>query len=151
MKSIKIYVGCGLAYAPTRYKKMIQVFKDSLRRMDGVEILDFVNPPPGQEQSSLDPAHVYYHDIHVCVAQADIFIAELSHPSTGLGWELATSVEKRSILTIMCAKEKKKISHIPIGAVKHNEHVSFYGYKSSIKELLPILKERILEFQKQAA
>lgn len=131
---------------------MIQTFKDALRKMEGVEVLDFASPPPGQEDGPLDPAHVYYHDIHVCVAQADIFIADLSYPSTGLGWELATSIEKRSILTIMCAKEKKKVSHLPMGAVDHNDHVSFYGYKSSIKkELLSILKERILEFQKQTA
>lgn len=141
-RAVKVYVGCALTHAPKRYKKQIAIFKNLLRNVPWIQVLDFVTANSLSEVP--DPLHIYTHDIHDCVGKADVIIAELSYPSTGLGWELGTSVEKHGIRTMMYIKKKILLSSLPKGAPLHqrNKHVSLDTYERSIVELLPdVLKE----------
>jgi hypothetical protein len=140
MEKVNVYVGCGLTHAPQEYKNEIAALKDQLRKVDWITVLDFVTPHTlSTEWEKMDSRHIYHNDIHDCVGVAEAIIAELSYPSTGLGWELGTSVEKHKIRTMMCARDDAKISHLPIGASLHddNAHVSFIRYDKSILELMP--------------
>jgi hypothetical protein len=143
MKKIKIYVGCALTHAPEEYKQSIYALKEHLRNLSGVEILDFVTPLNGEKQTSMDSAEVYNNDIHSCVANANLFIAEITHPSTGLGWELGTAVEKHRTQTIMCAQKDVLVSRLPLGSAVMNEHATVHRYEKSIMELVPLFEKII--------
>lgn len=145
MKKINVYVGCGLTHAPRRYKQQIASFKDKLREIPWIIVLDFVTT--NSLKQIPDPLLIYTNDIHDCVGVAHVIIGEVSYPSTGLGWELGTSVEKHSIRTIMCVKRKSLLSNLPKGAPLHqqNGHVSLDIYEKSIMELFPYF---IQELQK---
>ncbi len=135
MKKLKVYVGCALTHAPQEYKDMIADFKDWLRNHNWIEVLDFVGALEGKPQADDAPAHIYKHDIHNCVMRAHVVVGEISYPSLGLGWELATIIEKKRKLTIMLAQQSALVSKLPQGAVAHNKHAVFYRYVLSLKEI----------------
>lgn len=130
---VRVYVGCGLTHAPPSYKKKIASFKDSLRKIPWIEVLDFVTGNSVVENP--DQKHIYLNDIHDCVGTAHAMIGDLSYPSTGLGWELGTSIEKHCIRVMMCANERSLVSNLPIGAALHHSHVTFHQYKGNISAL----------------
>lgn len=63
-----------------------------------------------------DAKAVYEHDIHHCVAFCHAMIGECSLPSTGLGWEFGTAIEKRGIPTLLLAEDGKQVTRLVIGA-----------------------------------
>jgi hypothetical protein len=134
---IKVYVGCALTHASDNFKKEIEIFKNYLRTMKGVEVLDFF----GLGENT--PVGVYEHDIHNCVKEADLFIAECSYPSTGLGWEIGTAVEKYQKHVLAVARDDAKITRLVTGAeCAKNPNFSFITY-SSLPELLSNVIEKI--------
>jgi hypothetical protein len=135
MQKLRVYVGCGLTHAPKKYKKDIVDFKEKLGTIPWIMVLEFVTPTSVLPDP--DPLHIYTNDIHACVGTAHAMLAELSYPSTGLGHELGTAIEKHGIRTLMCARKDALISHLPQGAPLHerNKHVSLRYYESSIMEL----------------
>lgn len=135
MEKIKVYVGCGLTHAPKRFKAQIENFKNELRKIPWIIVLDFVTKNSISENP--DCLHIYTNDIHDCVGNAEALIGELTYPSTGLGWELGAAVEKHSLRTLMCMKRNKLVSFLPQGAPLHtqNHHVSINMYEKSIMEL----------------
>lgn len=140
MKKVRVYVGCGLTHAPKTFKKKIALFKDELRKIPWITVLDFVSPASGVDGSRPDPLGIYVNDIHKCVGRADALIGDITYASTGLGWELGTAVEKLSIRTMMCTKRNKIISNLPIGAARYKKNkrsLTFDEYGKSIIELLP--------------
>ena len=80
---MKIYIGCSLTHAPQEFKDAIAALQDRLRAKH--TILDFVGLVAGT------PQDVFRHDTQ-CVLDADLFVAECSYPSIGLGYELATAL-----------------------------------------------------------
>lgn len=84
-RDITIYVGAAITYASDEYKADIQLFKDELKKIPGVTVLEFCPSIPGERQSPLSPKEVYQNDILDCVGVADLIIAEVSLPSLGLG------------------------------------------------------------------
>jgi hypothetical protein len=135
MKKLKVYVGCALTHAPEEYRQMIADFKNELRKAGWIEVLDFVTANSVLELP--DPVHIYHNDIHECVGYADAFIADVTLPSLGLGWELGTAIEKHAIPTFMCAREGVKISNLVLGAPGKNTHTTLIRYKETIHEFLP--------------
>lgn len=85
---MRIYVGCGLTHAPESFKRFVENFKDKLRIIPGIEVLDFMGVVSGT------PREVYHHDINVCVRGCDLLVAICDFPSIGLGWEMATQVSR---------------------------------------------------------
>jgi hypothetical protein len=81
---------------------------------------------------------VYEHDIHECVRNADLIIAECSFPSLGLGWELGTAVEKYRKPVLAVAKEGTKVTRLVTGAQsERNPDYQFELYRS-VEDLLSI-------------
>lgn len=137
MKKIKVYVGCALTYAPEEYKKDIETFKGYLQKLPNVELLDFMDVEKG---TSYD---VYKHDIHTCVGKCDFFIAECSHPSTGLGWELGTAVEKLGIPVLAVARKDIRVTRLVRGSecdLNPNFKLKYYD---SIDELVDLARQKI--------
>lgn len=139
MKKIRVYIGCALTHAPESYKKDIQLFKKEFKKHTGIRILNFLGPKKKGESKRSHARRVYKKDIKNCVGTCHVMIGELSLPSTGLGYELATLIEKHGLRTMMCARRGTKVSNLPYGAPLHvdNPHASFKWYKKSIIELLP--------------
>lgn len=137
MKKVRVYVGCGLTHAPKTFKKKIVLLKEELEKIPWIKVLYFVDVPSG---TMPDPLVIYTEDIHGCVGTATAVIGDITYASTGLGWELGAAVEKRKIRTMMCGKQGKVISHLPLGAPLHRKNkkfLTFFKYEKSIMELLP--------------
>lgn len=147
-KDILIYVGCALTHADKYFRQNIELLKDHLKSMEGVKVLEFMGLVDG---TSID---VYEHDIHNCVEKANLFIAECSYPSTGLGWELGTAVEKYGKHVLAIAKAEAKVTRLVIGAeCKKNPNYSFQIY-TSVNELVDLCVkkvEQIKNFQEKVA
>ena len=79
----KIYLACSLTHAPEDFKNHIAKLKDSLRHK--YEVTDFLGLELGT------PQDVFKHDIGG-VKTCDLLLADCSHPSTGLGFEIATAL-----------------------------------------------------------
>ncbi len=145
MKKIKIYVGCALTFAGKRFKDQIQKLKNEIKKDPKITLLEFVGLMAGSDTD------VYVHDIRKCEKGADIFLAEVSYPGTGLGWELGTAVEGRSIPVLMVKKRNKKVSRLITGACKargNKSRTNFYEY-DDILEVVPLLKRLIKKVIKQ--
>lgn len=147
-KIVRIYVGCALTHASEDFKRCIEILKSELRFLKDVEVLEFLGLVNGT------PVDVYEHDIHNCVEKADLFIAECSYPSIGLGWELGTAVEKHQKHVLAVAMSDSKITRLVVGAnCERNPNYSFQTY-DSIKELVSICikkVEQIQNFQEKVA
>jgi len=90
------------------------------------------------------PEYVYMHDIHEMVPSCDIMVAEVRYPSLGLGWEMATIVEKFKKPVLMCAKEGTNVSKLVQGAANSkNPNCTFIRYEK-MTNLIPHIK-KILE------
>ncbi|MBX2866569.1 hypothetical protein KTR10_01250 [Candidatus Kaiserbacteria bacterium] len=80
---MKVYVGMGLTNAPKAFRDIFNgEFKDMLRAVPDVKVLDFIGLENGTEED------VYLHD-RKCTEEADLCIFICDHPSIGLGMEIA--------------------------------------------------------------
>ena len=141
MKKLKVYVGCALTHSTEEYRQQIADFKDRLRELPNVEVLDFV----GLENATSE--EVYEHDIHYCVATCDLFIAECSHPAIGLGYELGVAVDGWKKPTIAFFGKDIKVTRLVQGLLcKRNPHFES-AYYSSLDELVDISHQKILALQ----
>lgn len=124
----KIYVGCSLTQASEEYKKLIEDFKNELRPF--ASILDFVGLTKGT------PKDVFEWDTN-CVKTCDLFIADCTYPSIGLGYELGVAIEmKKRILAI--AQKDAIVTRLVLGITSPN--FEFVRYKD-ISEIIPKAKE----------
>lgn len=135
MKNLKIYFGCSLKHAPQEYKDEVFAIREMLRDTPGVTILDF------QYDASAGAAVVYQKDIVSCVYSADAMVAEVSLPSLGLGYEMATCIEKRNIPVFAFAKEDAQVSSLILG-IPENKNFTFKRYTTT-EEAVELLKEFI--------
>lgn len=151
MKKVRVYISCALTHAPLEYKLQIAALKDELQKIPWIEILHFVSALKGEIEPEKNSLHIYTNDIYACIGTAHAVIAEITLPSTGLGWELGVAVENHSIRTIMSAREGSNVSHLPRGAALHqnNGHVTFHWYKKSPLELLPYFLEELKKLHEE--
>ena len=101
----KIYIACSLTHASDEFKQEIKKLKELLKTR--YEIMEFLGLETGTAKD------VYKHDIEN-VKTCDLLLAECSHPSTGLGFEIATALAgHRPILAV--AKKDAKVSRLILG------------------------------------
>src|ERR1035437_6124026 len=127
----KIYVGCAIIGAPEGYLAEIIKLKELIRNELGCEVMEFIPQGTGTVQD------VYMNDIHFAVETCDAVVAEVSYPSLGLGWEMATAVEKLKKPVLLCAKGEVKVSRLVQGAAgPENPHCTFMRYEK-MEDILP--------------
>src|ERR1035437_8044687 len=120
----KIYVGCSIAHAPDEYLAEIAELKNLIKKEFDCELMEFIPKGEGTVQE------VYLNDIHNAVFNCDVMVAEVSYPSLGLGWEMATVVEKFKKPILMCAKEGTNVSKLIQGAANSkNSNCTFVRYE----------------------
>ena len=121
VRKLNIYVACALTYASEDFKKQIEILKEEIRNIDGVNLFDFMGVINGT------PQDVYKHDIHHCVENANLIIAEVSEPSTGLGWELGKAVEsQKETYVLALAREDVKVTRLVTGAVDPKRNPRYF-------------------------
>ncbi len=118
---MKIYVGCSLTHAPREFVLGVEQLKKELRRR-GYEVFEFLGLTEGT------PTDVYRQDIRRCVANCDILVAICDIPSTGLGWELGTAVERYAKPTLAVAHLDSKVTRLVLGAEQDNPCYQFRRY-----------------------
>ncbi len=127
-----------MKHASDDYKKSIARFKERLAIETGHTILEFVI------NKEATPAEIYANDIEHCVATADIIIADITHPSLGAGYEIATMIEALHKPVIGIAQQGAEISKLMLGALKGmvfyygDEEEMFQVAKKGIMEALPV-------------
>lgn len=105
MKSkLTVYVGCALSHASDEFKKSVELFKKKLGTI--VNVLDFKGEIIGTARE------VYLWDIHECVYKCDFMVAICDLPSTGLGYEMATQIEKREKPLLAIAQKESVITRL---------------------------------------
>lgn len=126
----KVYIGCSLAKSTDEFLEEIKSLKKELRKH--FEVLEFLGKIKG------NPKDVFTHDIS-CVKNADLFIAEVTHPSTGLGFEIATALNK-NIPTLAFAKKGEVVSRLVQGI--NYSSFSFFWY-DDVEEIVNKAKEYV--------
>lgn len=117
---VKLYIGCSLTQAPAGFAEAVQELKSQLSRT--YEVLDFLGLTKGT------PTDVYHWDISRNIATCDLFVAICDHPAIGLGYELATAVEKYGKPVLAVAQADTRVTRIVMG-IDHPGY-SFERYKS---------------------
>ena len=92
--------------------------------------MDFVGLTAGTARD------VYQWDIGRCVATCDAFIAICDFPSLGLGYELATAVEKLRKPTLALAQNDAKISRLILGIESPHYRFTRYAMTTEIPKII---------------
>lgn len=101
----KIYLGCSLTHSSQEFRDFVEDLKIKLKAK--YELLDFYGLSAGIDRD------IFKHDLKQ-VKACDLFLAELSHPATGLGFEIATALaHHKPILAI--ARPDSKVSRLILG------------------------------------
>lgn len=133
--SPKLYVGCGLTFAPESFKDEVERTKDALRA--DWEVMEFLGLTAGTA------ADVYRQDIIVNVGTCDAFIGICDEPSTGLGWELSTAVRKWKP-TLATAQVGTKITRLVEGAPSFNPTMTLMTYENMSEDIPRMAAELLL-------
>jgi len=128
---LSLYVGCSLTHAPERFKSDVEKLKKDLEK--DYNVLHFL----GLEKGTV--GKVYQNDIGY-VASCDIFLAICDYPSLGLGYELATAVEKYQKPTLAVAREGALVTRLILGIKQPNFSFKRYRQLSDIEVLLSRVK-----------
>ncbi|MBP6060710.1 MAG: hypothetical protein KA515_01745 [Candidatus Pacebacteria bacterium] len=129
----KLYIGCALTRLPKKeekdFLKMLADLKIGLK--DHFEILEFKGVTGLAEDAT--PPEVYIWDINNCVKRADCMLAICDHPSLGLGYEIATAVEKQGIPVLALAHKDALVTKL----IRGIDHKDFqFIYYSSVDEII---------------
>ena len=126
----KLYVGCAINnLSPDEreaFLRRISKLKDSLR--DHFEVLDFIGNVAAPAEK------VYEFDID-CVESADCMLAICNHPSTGMGYEMGTAIEKRNIPVLAVAHSESSVSRMILGITHKRYRFERYEQIEDIKAL----------------
>lgn len=139
MKTLKVYVGCGLTHASEEFKAKVEEFKEKLRSIPDVEVLCFL----GLKDST--NFGVYMHDIHNCVYQCDLLIAICDEPSIGLGYEMATQIEARKKPCLALGHSDSKITRLVLDPRLKGYY--FYRYLDLCGDAYEMAKIQIAEIR----
>lgn len=128
MKKLKIYVGYALKHASLEFKQRIALFKEQLPKHLNCEILEFV--------TNIDstPKEVYENDIEGCVRECHLMVADVTHPSLGLGYEAGTIIEKYNKPILFLAESGASVSKIILGT----KNAELYSYESIDEMVLAV-------------
>lgn len=130
---MKIYVGMGLTQAPVEFREDFQhQLKSGLRRLSGVEVLDFVG------LASSTASRVYEYDRN-CTEGADLCVFIADYPSIGLGMEIAFRLNAKRPMLVF-AQEGVSVTRMLLGMCEV-EGVKFFTYKDVAEILFFIRSE----------
>jgi hypothetical protein len=99
-----VYVACSLTHASKEFRAEVEFFKEKLRSM--CNVLCFM----GVDGHS--PYKIYKWDIHECVRKSDLVVAICDLPSIGLGYEMGTQIEARTMPCLALAHRKSLVSDL---------------------------------------
>jgi hypothetical protein len=135
MRKLRLYVGCSLTQAPKEFKDEVEELKWELR--EHFEVFDFV----GLEKGT--PADVYKWDIHNCVAKCDLFVAICDFPAIGLGYEMATAIEKLGKPTLLLVRHGILLTRLVLG-IEH-PFCTLESYKTR-EDMVRLIREKAALF-----
>ena len=105
------------------------------------EILEFLGIGDIGSARPYTPQEIYDYDIRKCVMKTDYMLAICDYPSIGLGYEMATCVEKRGIPVLAIAHKGQTVGRIIRGIDHKNFHFIYYdSVDEIIEKTLEILK-----------
>ncbi len=124
----KLYIGCALTHLPVEKKRDFLDMLIKLKKELGehFEILEFIGK---NDVADLPPLDVYIHDIKNCVMKVDCMLALCDYPSLGLGYELATAIEKQGIPVLAMTHKNNFVSRL-IRGINHPKF-KFMTYDSA--------------------
>ena len=128
----KLYVGCGLTFAPQEFKDHVEELKDELCR--DWHVMQFLGLVAGSAED------VYIRDIVENVGGCDAFVAIADEPSGGLGYELGTAAELHRIPTLITAHIGAVVNRVYLGSAKYNPHVAFVPYEDMVADVPGIVR-----------
>jgi hypothetical protein len=139
----KLYIGCALTIVPEDKKEsfwaMIVEIKKELKKH--FELLEFLGIGDLGSAKPYTPQEIYDYDIRECVMKANYMLAICDYPSLGLGYEIATAVEKLQIPVIAMAQKDVVVARLIRGVDHKNFHFIYYdSVDEIIKKTLEILK-----------
>ena len=108
----KVYFACALKNAPQEFIDECIKLRQQLKNK--FEVLEFV-----LDQNST-PSNLYENDILYCVKNADFLVAVLDYPSLGVGYEIATAVERYNKKVLGFATEGAVVSSLIQGIPTKN-------------------------------
>lgn len=138
----KLYIGCALTNLPAdekdKFLAMIKEIKKELGK--SFEILEFLGIGDIGNTRPYTPQEIYDYDIRKCVMKADCMLAICDYPSLGLGYEMATCVEKRGALVLAVAHKDSVVGRLIRGIDHKNFNFLYYNsVEEIIKKTLEIL------------
>ncbi len=128
MSKRKLYFSCALSGLPQEHRARMIALRDSLK--DHFDVLEFCDP----KQSS--NKEIYNHDIHYCVATADLMLAVVDERGTGLGFEMGVMVEKHGKPVLAVAHLTAVVSPFVLGIDHPRYRFAPYASTTSILRLL---------------
>jgi hypothetical protein len=139
----KLYIGCALNHVPKDkqdFLLMIPEIKEKLKKdFDILEfrssVHDFIN-----NTHSFSAKEIYEFDIQDSVMNADVMLAICDYPSLGLGYEMATAIEKRGIPVLAMAHKDSLVSRLILGI--NHPNFQFIRY-DSVDEIITKTKEAL--------
>lgn len=135
----KIYLGCSLNNAPQEFREQISEFRQKLKQY--FEVLEFFSNPVelNSHQNNIELCQQIYEYDKNCVLSCDLMIAELSHPSLGLGMELAfAAMNNKPIFGI--ATQSASISRMILGITDTSFQLTRYD---KIEETIPLIIAKV--------
>lgn len=126
----KIYIGCSLTHATEEFKEAVEILKNNLRK--DFEILDFIGLVKGT------PQDVYEWDINN-VRTCDLFVADCTYPSIGLGMEIGAAIEHNKP-TLIVVQEEAKVTRMVLGITHPKFSLKHYNDHDDV---LQFIKEKI--------
>lgn len=127
----KLYIGCALTNLPADKRDVLLEMISDIKKELGkhFEILVFKGVSDLGSGHPLSAKEIYDFDIKECVLKADYMLAIVDYPSLGLGYEIATAVEKLSIPVLAVARKDSTVTRLIIGIDHPN--FEFYNYNSA--------------------
>jgi hypothetical protein len=126
----KVYIGCALTHASEDFRKAIVELKENLRK--DFDVLDFIGLENGTAKD------VYEHDLN-CVRTSNLFVADCTYPSIGLGIEIGAAIEDNKQTLIVVHKDAH-VTRMILGITAPT--VSFRRY-NDYAEVLEFIRERL--------
>ena len=109
-KFMKIYFANSLANAPEEYRRQMTEMREKLK--GSFEVLEYFGLGEGTAEE------IYKHDLD-CLQKCDLVLAEVSQPSTGVGFEIATALGLGKKV-LAAAAEDAIVSRMIMGIIHPN-------------------------------
>jgi hypothetical protein len=134
-----VYVACSLTHASPEFRAVVESFKDELGLV--CNIIRFAGLASGRS-----PREIYMYDIHECVGSSDLVVAICDHPSIGLGYEIATQLERRGMPCLCIAHENSHVTEFILDV--HQPGFEFKRYKDLQKEGVEMVLKKLKKMEK---